>query len=57
MSFRLKKESYEFQVIREGKFEYKHFKHGEVYEEIPDEEKERFETIESSMQKAESSDL
>ncbi len=45
MSYRLKKSENEFQVTREGKFEYRHFNHGEIYEEIPDEEKDKFETI------------
>ncbi len=55
MGFRLKKTENEFQVTREGKFEYRHFKRGEVYEEIPPEEVDRFENIESSRQLAEGS--
>jgi hypothetical protein len=42
MPYKLKAKENEFQVTREGKFEYKHFKHGEIYESVPEEEKERF---------------
>lgn len=43
--YRLKPAENEFQVIREGEFEYHNFKHGEKYEKVPDEERERFEQI------------
>lgn len=46
MGYRLKKEVNEFQVTREGKFEFHTFRHGEVYEEIPEEDCHRFETTE-----------
>lgn len=45
MRFILKPEENEFQVTREGEFEFKTFRHGEVYEKIPEEEKERFEEV------------
>ncbi len=46
MGWKLKAEENEFQVIREGKFEYHTFRHGEIYQEIPAEEKSRFEEVE-----------
>jgi len=46
MPYKLKEKENEFQVIREGKFEYHHFEHGKIYPEIPEEEIDRFEEIE-----------
>jgi hypothetical protein len=48
MPYRLKESENEFQVTREGKFEYHHFEHGKIYHEIPEEEADKFETIEST---------
>lgn len=45
MIYKLKEEAADFQVTRPGEFEYQTFKHGEVYENIPQEEKDRFEQI------------
>jgi len=46
MSWRLKEEENEFQVTREGEFEYYNFRHGLIYFRIPKEEEDRFEFIE-----------
>jgi hypothetical protein len=46
MSWRLKATENSFQVTRDGPFEYRTFKHGEIYTEIPEEEADRFELIE-----------
>ena len=57
MSYKLKPAENEFQVTREGKFEYRRYRHGETYNEVPPEDLHRFEEIkkeESSKQKAES---
>ncbi len=45
MKYILKPSENEFQVTREGEFEFKTFRHGEVYEKIPPEEANRFEEI------------
>ena len=45
MPYKLKPNANEFQVTREGEFEYKHFKQGEVYEKIPPEEAQLFEVL------------
>ncbi len=45
--YRLKKDLPEFQVTREGPFEYHTFRHGEVYREIPPEEAQKFDVLES----------
>ena len=45
MSYKLKLSENAFQVTREGEFEFKSFRHGEVYERIPKEEARRFEEI------------
>ena len=42
MPYKLKPNVPAFQVTREGEFEYHKFLHGEVYERVPEEEKERF---------------
>lgn len=42
MPYKLKDTENEFQVIREGEFEYHTFRHGEVYGKIPEPEKDRF---------------
>ena len=47
MAWKLKAEKNEFQVTREGKFEYHTFRHGEIYQEIPAEEESKFEEVES----------
>ena len=46
MQYKLKISEAEFQVTREGEFEYVAFKHNEAYERIPEEEAARFEEIE-----------
>lgn len=46
MPYKLKKSELAFQVIREGKFEYRRYKHGVVYDEIPPEDASRFDKIE-----------
>lgn len=47
MPFRLKDSENEFQATKEGKFEFRSFRHGKVYDEVPPEEAHRFETTES----------
>lgn len=42
MRWKLKADQNEFQVIREGKFEYHTFRHGEIYKEIPAGEESKF---------------
>jgi len=44
--YRLKNSEPDFQVTREGRFEFHTFRHGEVYDEIPEEDRHRFETTE-----------
>ncbi len=46
MAWKLKAGANEFQVTREGKFEYHTFRHGEIYKEIPAEEESKFEEVE-----------
>ena len=43
--YRLKPSEEAFQVTREGPFEYHRFVHSEVYDSIPEEEKNRFEVV------------
>lgn len=43
--YRLKDSENEFQVTREGGFEYHYFEHGKIYEVVPEEEKDRFELM------------
>lgn len=43
--YRLKRGLPEFQVTREGKFEYHTFKHGVIYERIPEEDRDKFESV------------
>ena len=43
--WKLKASENEFQITREGEFEYRKFLHGEVYASIPPEEANRFEKI------------
>jgi hypothetical protein len=43
--WKLKESEAQFQVTREGPFEYLTFIHGTAYKEIPEEEKNRFEEI------------
>lgn len=45
MPYKLKLKELAFQVIREGKFEYRRYVHGIVYDEIPPEDANRFEEI------------
>jgi hypothetical protein len=47
MSFKLKKEENAFQVLREGKFEYRRYEHGKAYDEVPPEDAHRFEESQS----------
>ena len=47
MRYQLKPQFPAFQVTREGEFEYHHFKHGEIYQKIPDPERDRFEEVAS----------
>ena len=46
MAYKLKDSENEFQVTREGPFEYRTYRHGEQYATVPDEEKDRFEPAE-----------
>jgi hypothetical protein len=46
MPYKLKLKELAFQVIREGKFEYRRYVHGIVYDEIPPEDANRFDKIE-----------
>jgi hypothetical protein len=48
MPFRLKPSENAFQVTREGKFEYRRYEHGKVYDEIPPEDAHRFEKKQSA---------
>lgn len=43
--WKLKPEENEFQVTREGEFEYRTFRHGETYAKVPEEEAPRFEKV------------
>ncbi len=43
--YRLKKDLPEFQVTREGPFEYHTFRHGVTYDRIPEEDQDRFEPV------------
>ena len=53
MAYRLKKSELAFQVTREGKFEYRRYKHGEIYNEVPPEDFHRFERTEAEISKEE----
>jgi len=48
MSFRLKKTENAFQVLREGKFEYRRYGHGKTYDEVPPEDAHRFDPVSPS---------
>jgi len=56
MSFKLKEKENAFQVTREGAFEYHTFEHGETYDKVPDQDRDKFDELkaESSKLKAES---
>ncbi len=43
--WKLKAEEEAFQVTKDGPFAFHTFRHGEVYEAIPEEEKHRFESL------------
>ena len=43
--YKLKPKELAFQVTREGKFEYRHYRQGQIYDEIPPEDAQRFEEI------------
>jgi len=45
MAWKLRKEENEFQVTREGVFEYHTFRHSEVYALIPKEDQNKFEEV------------
>lgn len=45
MSYKLKAKELAFQVTREGEFEYRRYKQGIIYNEIPPEDAHRFEEI------------
>ena len=45
MPYRLRAEENEIQVTKEGPFEFKFFRHGEIYPDVPEEERHRFEEI------------
>ena len=45
--YRLKTSEEAFQVTREGPFEYHRFVHFELYDSIPEEEKKRFEVMQT----------
>ena len=49
--YRLKKDLPEFQVTREGEFEYHTFVHGVMYERIPEEDRSRFEPVVTDSEK------
>ena len=51
MPYKLKSKENEFQVTREGKFEYRSYKHGILYDEIPPEEAKHFEKTDTGAQK------
>ncbi len=53
MSYKLKPTENEFQVTREGKFEYRRYRHGETYNEVPPEDLHRFEKIDAEIPKEE----
>ena len=42
MGFKLKEKENEFQVTKEGEFEYHRFKHGIIYDQVPPEHLDRF---------------
>ena len=48
MPYKLKKKELAFQVTREGKFEYRRYKHGVLYDEVPPEDAHRFEQTQSA---------
>ena len=47
MLYRLKPSEEAFQVTREGPFEYHRFVHFEIYDMEPEEEKKRFEMVQT----------
>ena len=47
MKWKLKDKENDFQVTREGAFEYHTFRHGVLYSEIPPEEADKFEEVEA----------
>lgn len=51
MPYKLKSKENEFQVTREGKFEYRSYKHGILYDEIPPEEAKHFEKTDAEIKK------
>ena len=55
MPYKLKDSENEFQVTREGEFEYKIFQHGKLYDRVPPEEADRFEIIENKREQTEGS--
>lgn len=54
MSYKLKEKENEFQVTKEGEFEYHTFKHGVIYNRVPSEEAHRFEETHSAKRIAQS---
>lgn len=46
MPYRLKKEFPGFQVMRQGKFEWRRYRHGQTYDEVPPEDAQRFNKVE-----------
>lgn len=46
MPYRLKKEFEAFEVVSEGPFDGRKFRHGEVYHEVPDLHAHKFESFE-----------
>lgn len=45
MGYKLKPTENAFQVTREGKFAYRSYRRGEIYDEVPPEDVDRFEKI------------
>lgn len=42
MAYHLKKEFPAFQVMRQGKFEWRRYMHGQTYDEVPPEDAHKF---------------
>ena len=49
--YKLKPKELAFQVTREGKFEYRHYRQGQIYDEIPPEDAHRFEKTDAGTQR------
>ncbi len=51
IGFKLKKSEEEFQVTREGEFEFFKFEHRKVYSRVPAEDQQKFEAVEGGEEK------